>query len=616
MNYKKIVSCVLALSMITTIPAFAVDITDGTGTSEVQVDAEATQFSITVPSILPISVDAKGNRTVATDAKILNNSYGPVLVIEAEVQTKNGWMLVDETHNFAKDKVNTKNLRAMLQEATAAADGAVVIKRADWPSIPGGGGELPLAYDVEVSAQRQALTEEVAQVVFTVDWDISSTGGSPSTEESIKADKSNSSISNGALQIPAQIEGKPVTNIASGAFQGNQDIESVVLPETITKVEDNAFSGASNLTDVKLNEGLEEIGDNAFKDTSITEITIPSTTHTVGNNALDTPTLENVIINQTEEDFANNNIASNAIPETVKPNYNASNIPDENLPLDPTPVAEAASLNWDYTVDESTNTITLTNYKGASNDVIVKNTYEANGKTYNNVVLGGKGTPSNGPFYFEKDNITSIEFEDGVKLPANANFTFGFTKVSSLDLRGLDTSDVVDMTYFFHRCENLESVNLSGLDFSKVEKMVAMFNGCSSLVNVDFTNVDTSNVKNMNSMFSGCSSLKDFDVSVLDMSSVNSAAFMFSMCENMKSVVFNGKSNNALAKIESMFNKAHNLTTVDMSDFDLSNISSSDGAFYECSKLTNIIVKDEASKLVLKSSLYFPATCTITVKAA
>ena len=88
------------------------------------------------------------------------------------------------------------------------------------------------------------------------------------------------------LNIPASLNGKPVTAIAKDAFRGYVKITKVVLPDTVTSIgqssflgctaltsfeankitviPDAAFSGCTALTDVKLPEGLTEIGYRAF----------------------------------------------------------------------------------------------------------------------------------------------------------------------------------------------------------------------------------------------------------------------------------------------------------------------------------------------------------------
>lgn len=73
--------------------------------------------------------------------------------------------------------------------------------------------------------------------------------------------------------IPAYINGKKITTIASKAFQ-NKGLESVLMPETITYISVDAFNG-NNITTVGLSEGLVSIISSAFVNNKLTEITFP-----------------------------------------------------------------------------------------------------------------------------------------------------------------------------------------------------------------------------------------------------------------------------------------------------------------------------------------------------
>jgi len=49
--------------------------------------------------------------------------------------------------------------------------------------------------------------------------------------------------------------------------------------------------------------------------------------------------------------------------------------------------------------------------------------------------------------------------------------------LTELDVSGLDTSKVTDMSYMFYRCGSLTELDVSGLDTSKVTDMRNMFFG-------------------------------------------------------------------------------------------------------------------------------------------
>ena len=106
----------------------------------------------------------------------------------------------------------------------------------------------------------------------------------------------------------------------------------------------------------------------------------------------------------------------------------------------------------------------------------------------------------------------------------------GFSKMTSIDLSALDTSNVTDMGSMFSGCNSLTSLEVNKFDTSKVTAMYFMFSGCRSLPSLDVRNFDTSEVTNMDGMFEECSSLTNLDVSNFDTSQVTNMNGMFCNC--------------------------------------------------------------------------------------
>lgn len=153
------------------------DVTGNAGTSIVQIEqAAATQMTVTVPAILPISVDAQGAVTKATDAKVVNKSYGAVEVQDLAVANATGWTLVAGDHDFSKDKVGTKNYMLKIDgNAFDATTKKAAVSAALGAQIDGinasDSDERPFSYDAAISAQKTALSSEaIGTVTFTIDW--------------------------------------------------------------------------------------------------------------------------------------------------------------------------------------------------------------------------------------------------------------------------------------------------------------------------------------------------------------------------------------------------------------------------------------------------------------
>ena len=128
-NTKKIVSLILAVCMIASLAISAsaselpadnmVGESGGTGTSSVTLsstadgtiggDPAATKMSVTVPTVLPIAVGTDGSVATATDAKIVNNSYGAVKVANVSIEAAQNWHLTafGDKETLAREMVDS-----------------------------------------------------------------------------------------------------------------------------------------------------------------------------------------------------------------------------------------------------------------------------------------------------------------------------------------------------------------------------------------------------------------------------------------------------------------------------------------------------------------------------
>ena len=80
-----------------------------------------------------------------------------------------------------------------------------------------------------------------------------------------------------SISIPNQIDGIDVTSIGESAFEGNENIISVAVPDTVIDIKTNAFAQCSNLLTVTFGEDskLDGIFTGAFEKTVIQEFTVP-----------------------------------------------------------------------------------------------------------------------------------------------------------------------------------------------------------------------------------------------------------------------------------------------------------------------------------------------------
>ena len=201
-NTKKIISLVLAICMLASLAISAsaantVDASGGTGTSSVTLsstadgsiggDPAATKMSVVVPTVLPVAVGTDGTVSTATDAKIVNNSFGAVKVANVSIEAAQGWNLTafGDKATLAKEKVDsnkfgfqialgngekklTDNKNASKQTLLdAAVEGCYMSGVGDTSA-----NSIGIAYDAIVTPVSEAVTNAaIASVLFIIAWD-------------------------------------------------------------------------------------------------------------------------------------------------------------------------------------------------------------------------------------------------------------------------------------------------------------------------------------------------------------------------------------------------------------------------------------------------------------
>lgn len=84
------------------------------------------------------------------------------------------------------------------------------------------------------------------------------------------------------LTIPTTLGGYTITGIGYYAFQYNEILETIALPETVESIEDYAFSYCTNLTSITILNSLKNISYGAFQSCeSLESLTIPETITTI-----------------------------------------------------------------------------------------------------------------------------------------------------------------------------------------------------------------------------------------------------------------------------------------------------------------------------------------------
>ena len=218
----------------------------------------------------------------------------------------------------------------------------------------------------------------------------------------------------------------------------------------------------------------------------------------------------------------------------------------------------------------------------------------------------------------------------------------GFSKMTSIDLSALDTSEVRNMTSMFDSCSSLTNLDVSNFDTSEVTYMGGMFYSCSSLTSLDVSNFDTSKVTDMSDMFSGgldipmnieeinvssfdtskvtdmcrmfykCSSLTSLDVSNFDTSKVTDMELLFWDCSSLTSLDLSNFNTSNVTNMSSMFAACISLTSLDVSNFDTSKVTDMSGMFWNCHGLTSLNLSNFATSKVTNMRQMFGDCSSLT----
>ena len=201
-NTKKIISLVLAICMLASLAISAsaantVDASGGTGTSSVTLsstadgsldgDPSATKMSVVVPTVLPIAVGTDGSVATASDAKIVNNSFGAVKVNSVSIEAAQGWSLAafGDKASLAHEKVNSNkfgfsislgNGAAQITDNKNASKQTLLDAAVEGCFMSGVGdtsaNSIGISYDAIVTPVSEAVTNTaIASVLFIIAWD-------------------------------------------------------------------------------------------------------------------------------------------------------------------------------------------------------------------------------------------------------------------------------------------------------------------------------------------------------------------------------------------------------------------------------------------------------------
>ena len=136
---------------------------------------------------------------------------------------------------------------------------------------------------------------------------------------------------------------------------------------------------------------------------------------------------------------------------------------------------------YQYELDDALSRIVLTKYKGSGKTLTVPASAAIGGKYYR-TVLGPAAQKIDSIWY--NSDLESLTFESGVIAAGDMSYQFyQMAQLSSLDVTGLITSDMANISHMFQYCSALTDLDLSTWDLSGLTDAVASpaLLGCTAL---------------------------------------------------------------------------------------------------------------------------------------
>ena len=296
------------------------------------------------------------------------------------------------------------------------------------------------------------------------------------------------------ITVPTVIDGYEVVDFGN-AYQGNDEIVRVVIPEGFTRVESYAFADCSKLTELILPEGLTEFGVFAIEDTQVAKLSFPSSIVKIDGASfnvwtpliIDIPTIEDWL------EVTRQRIEEGAGWSSYY-NLYINGESAENIVI-PSSVTE---IGW-YAFSNFGNIKTVILHDGVTS--IGDNAfYRCSGLT--SIVIPDSVITIGGRAFQECSGLTSVTIPDGVTSIDFSAF-YGCSGLTSITIPDSVTSIGFDA---FSGCSGLTSVTIPD-SVTSIDSWA--FSGCSGLTSVTIPDSVTSI---SSSAFSGCSSLQEIIV--------------------------------------------------------------------------------------------------------
>ncbi len=464
--------------------------------SKTEVTFEAVIFDVSVPSVLPISVDEKGVVTVSDTYYIQNESAIPIRVVDVQVIGENGWEIADYDKDFTKEQVNIKEVGFSFNGEGISKYG--ILDTSDWGAI-GSKSKMQIEYDVNLARQTQDIVDtEIATVQFVLDWNTSSTIMTPSVSGVPMGNKMTHIIGD-EFTYPTLVckdyEGNTIIPTLEGEV--NPEVEGTyTLIYTI--IDSYGNSKIVTIQVIVESEVLEEVGvyDNIEE--------YYTYGYKYGGMTFSLTADFKEAVNSTNGSFEDSKgrVWTTGMPlPNPGSEYNGENIQRyidlfygyssmEYIDLSLWDVSNVSDFTYMFSDCSSLVGVSLDGWKFDSAEVLAG--------MFSGCSSLEELDMSTWTFYLEM-NCMDMFFD-----------CYSLKTV----LFGENTLEhCVSTTNMFYNCTALESISFENMNMQNVEDASAMFYGCTSLKSISFENTNISSLWYIPYMFAGCSSLTTLDIS-------------------------------------------------------------------------------------------------------
>lgn len=210
--------------------------------------------------------------------------------------------------------------------------------------------------------------------------------------------------------------------------------------------------------------------------------------------------------------------------------------------------------------------LTAVVYWAITNGELVLSSTEIEGDITGTLAGSYNSPDASSPFKEYVDDIRSVRVNGKIIISSLYAMFRNLTNLESVDLTGMDTSNVALMAYIFSGCSSLKNVNISSLNLSFVKNLSRAFFECSSLESLDLSNLNTSSVTSMNYMFYNCISLKNINFTNFDTSHVTDMQGMFRLCTALESLDISSFNTSEVVRFDYMFDSDKNLKSLTLGE--------------------------------------------------